>query len=227
MFVPNCWSPGLALSRAFGDTREAEQRGVVALPRALTYYSPPRLSAGKRQALPAQPAGRFPPRRSRLLALPASSPERLRHACQLHAPSSPRPGHATHPSAVASTVGVTSKPEVTVLPLPPAGGGDSELAGVSNAAAASCCSSYCDGAAPAAPAAERHVLIVASDGLWEWVSNTTAVAIASAAATGERPGGCCHPRRWLCWRASTAWVAALARLGRRCRYRCSPLSLYA
>ncbi|KAL4422270.1 hypothetical protein ABPG75_008467 [Micractinium tetrahymenae] len=106
VFVPNCWSPGLALSRAFGDT-------------------------------------------------------------------------------LAGTVGVTSKPEVTVLPLPspPVAEGDQALPGVSNAAAASCCSS--DGGPPAAPAPERHVLIVASDGLWEWVSNTTAVAIASAAATAE------------------------------------------
>lgn len=108
VFVPNCWSPGLALSRAFGDT-------------------------------------------------------------------------------LASTVGVTSKPEVTVLPLPQAATPEGELAlaGVSNAAAASCCSSCSDGGPPAPPATERHVLIVASDGLWEWVSNTTAVAIAAAAATAE------------------------------------------
>lgn len=51
-----------------------------------------------------------------------------------------------------------------------------------------CCSSDV-GAAPAS-SNERHVLIVASDGLWEWVSNTTAVAIASAAASGERVGRC-------------------------------------
>lgn len=105
---------------------------------------------------------------------------------------------------MASTVGVTSKPEVTVLPLPQAATPEGELAlaGVSNAAAASCCSSCSDGGPPAPPATERHVLIVASDGLWEWVSNTTAVAIAAAAATGESlaaaalgrlllPGSCC------------------------------------
>ncbi|KAI7838644.1 hypothetical protein COHA_007571 [Chlorella ohadii] len=109
VFVPNAWSPGLALSRAFGDT-------------------------------------------------------------------------------LASTVGVTSKPEVTVLPLPSPAAPPAPT-GISNApaGAASYCSSGGSGpAGPAGPAArERQVLIVASDGLWEWVSNAQAVGIASSAATAE------------------------------------------
>lgn len=106
VFVPNAWSPGLALSRAFGDT-------------------------------------------------------------------------------LASTVGVTSKPEVTVLPLPSPATPPPAPAGISNAPAGT--ASYCSAAgAPAGPAArERHVLIVASDGLWEWVSNAQAVGIASLAPTAE------------------------------------------
>ncbi len=89
--------------------------------------------------------------------------------------------------AVASTVGVTSKPEVTVLPLPSPAAPPAPT-GISNApaGAASYCSSGGSGpAGPAGPAArERQVLIVASDGLWEWVSNAQAVGIASSAATG-------------------------------------------
>lgn len=107
VFVPNAWSPGLALSRAFGDT-------------------------------------------------------------------------------LASTVGVTSKPEVTVLPLPSPAAAQPGPTGISNAPAGA--ASYCSSGAcgPAGPMArERHVLIVASDGLWEWVSNAQAVGIASSAATAE------------------------------------------
>lgn len=81
-------------------------------------------------------------------------------------------------------MGVTSKPEVTVLPLPSPATPPPAPAGISNAPAGT--ASYCSAAgAPAGPAArERHVLIVASDGLWEWVSNAQAVGIASLAPTG-------------------------------------------
>ncbi|EFN53036.1 hypothetical protein CHLNCDRAFT_53990 [Chlorella variabilis] len=110
VFVPNCWSPGLALSRAFGDT-------------------------------------------------------------------------------LAASVGVTAQPELTVLPLPAppdpvAPAALAAAAGISNGTAASYCSA--DGGTMAVPApGERHVLIVASDGLWEWISNATAVGIASGAASAE------------------------------------------
>lgn len=83
-------------------------------------------------------------------------------------------------------MGVTSKPEVTVLPLPsppPAAPASPPATGVSNSGSASCLA--LDGGAAAPPSSERHVLIVASDGLWEWVSNAQAVGIASAAATAE------------------------------------------
>jgi hypothetical protein len=82
-------------------------------------------------------------------------------------------------------VGVTSKPEVTVLPLPSPPAAPPAPTGISNApaGAASFCSSGDGPAGP--PSRERHVLIVASDGLWEWVSNAQAVGIASSAATAE------------------------------------------
>lgn len=76
------------------------------------------------------------------------------------------------------------------LPSPPAQPSASSAGrplSVSNAASASCCSLEGEGEgveAPPGPSSERHVLIVASDGLWEWISNTTAVAIASGAACG-------------------------------------------
>jgi serine/threonine protein phosphatase PrpC len=65
-----------------------------------------------------------------------------------------------------SSVGVVPTPDFAVFPLttPPA---DSD-------------------AADAAPAGPRHVLIVASDGLWEFVSSQAAVDIAAAAGSPER-----------------------------------------
>jgi hypothetical protein len=107
-------------------------------------------------------------------------------------------------SAVASSVGVTSQPEVTLLPLPlapaPAPPPATDAA-VSNAAAASCCSSDSGSRAESgAGCTDRHILIVASDGLWEWISNATAVGIAACAASGKRDQ--CHaavsvlPPRW-------------------------------
>lgn len=41
------------------------------------------------------------------------------------------------------------------------------------------------GCRPASGSGCRRVLIVASDGLWEWLSNATAVSIAAAAGSGE------------------------------------------
>ena len=117
-------------------------------------------------------------------------------------PSNPAP---LPPFAVASTVGVTSKPEVTVLPLPSPAAAQPGPTGISNAPAGA--ASYCSSGAcgPAGPTArERHVLIVASDGLWEWVSNAQAVGIASSAATGRRTAG------------------RVERLGEPCSARCMP-----
>ena len=180
MFTATTWSPGLALSRAFGDTRE-----------------------------------HWPPARCCTLSRPARKRVLLVRPCSqlTYAPIALPPPLC--PPAVAGSVGVTCKPEVTVLPLPPAPAAASRASlaaaggGISNGSASTYCSSSSDteAAAPdqaAATAAAgnatagssssrgRHVLIVASDGLWEWISNAAAVGIAASAASGE-PRACCAP----------------------------------
>jgi hypothetical protein len=176
VFTATTWSPGLALSRAFGDTRE--QRPPA---RCCTLSRPAR-----KRVLLVRPC-------SQLTYAPIASPPPL---C---------------PPAVAGSVGVTCKPEVTVLPLPPAPAAASRASlaaaggGISNGSASTYCLSSSDTEAAADDKAAatvaassssrgRHVLIVASDGLWEWISNAAAVGIAASAASGE-PHACCVPGR--------------------------------
>ena len=232
VFVPNAWSPGLALSRAFGDTRARAALAPPACPGLLWGLCrlPDAWTPGQ-QLCSARPPARAPnptnPAPCPLLSRPTRTPP------------APRPP-TRH--AVASTVGVTSKPEVTVLPLPsppapapptpalasnivelPAAAAAASRP-LSNASAASCCSLEGGvegegglglglGAPPGA--SERHVLIVASDGLWEWIDNATAVGIAATAGTG---GG--MPRRRAaclggCWRCADAAAPAAAGPARR------------
>lgn len=94
VFLPDCWAPGLALSRAFGDH-------------------------------------------------------------------------------LVRDIGVVPTPEVYSMAVPTPVGAVT-ASGVSNLAAA--CTMATPGDGP--PAASRHVLIAASDGLWEWMSNEEAVALA-------------------------------------------------
>eukprot|EP00887_Chlorella_sp_A99_P002157 scaffold21.g2157.t1 len=93
-------------------------------------------------------------------------------------------------------VGVVPTPDITTLEFSAAaaaaastaaalaaGCPPSELDGAEVVGAAAS-GSWDDGSAGAA-AGDRHVLIVASDGLWEWVSNATAVRIASSFEKAE------------------------------------------
>ena len=75
---------------------------------------------------------------------------------------------------IAATVGVTHRPEIATFPLPQAPFG---------AAASSSASS--SGSGTTDSPLQHSVLIVASDGLWEWVTNEEAVAVAAAQPSAE------------------------------------------
>ena len=103
----------------------------------------------------------------------------------------------------ARPIGVVSEPEFTAvrLPRPPAPptlhpllGQQQQQQGQGQAgnglgSGRSSGSSVAGGSAPPPAAASRHVLIVASDGLWEFISSSRAVAIACAFPTPAAAAG--------------------------------------
>ncbi|KAL4855961.1 putative protein phosphatase 2C [Chlorella vulgaris] len=89
---------------------------------------------------------------------------------------------------LAASVGVTAEPEMTLLtPHPPqeapAQSATQPIAGLAHTSELA--GSLDAACRPASGGGGRRVLIVASDGLWEWLSNATAVSIAAAAGSAE------------------------------------------
>ncbi|KAK2076546.1 hypothetical protein QBZ16_005306 [Prototheca wickerhamii] len=85
----------------------------------------------------------------------------------------------------AASIGVSSTPEIASVALP--GCAPAVLAGGARSAEGR--EARALGATCATPGA-HHVLIVASDGLWQWIGNEAAVDIASACASAQEAADC-------------------------------------